>query len=187
MPLIGKICNALGILILIAVIVSAGSVMGAKFLGYEPMGILSGSMEPAYHVGGLVFIDTNARAEEIEVGDAIAYKLRDDMVVTHRVIETDRSEGFFRTKGDANNTEDLAPVPFDNLIGRAVFHVPQAGYILMNLSTPKGFAAGAILIAVLIILFVVPVLTAPGKEEKGGGAVSETKSEGETGGESTTP
>jgi hypothetical protein len=35
----------------------------------------------------------------------------------------------------------------------------------MNLSTPKGFAAGAILIAVLIMLFVIPVLTAPSKEK----------------------
>jgi signal peptidase len=139
--------------------------MLAKLLGYQPMGILSGSMEPAYNVGGLVFINTNANAEEIKVGDAIAYHLSEDTVVTHRVMAIDREQRAFTTKGDANNAEDLAPVPFDNLIGKAVFHVPRAGYILMNLSTPKGFAAGAILIAVLIVLFVIPVLTAPSKEK----------------------
>ena len=166
--MIGKICNALGILILIAVILAAGSVMGAKLLGFEPMGILSGSMEPAYNVGGLVFIDTNARAEDIGVGDAIAYRLRDDTVVTHRVIAKDEGARAFTTKGDANNAEDLAPVPYDSLIGKAVFHVPRAGYVLMNLSTPKGFAAGAVLIAVLIVLFVLPVLLSPAGKGKDG-------------------
>jgi signal peptidase len=121
-------------------------------------------MEPAYKVGGLVFINTGANAEDIGVGDAIAFRLSDDMTVTHRVMAIDAERRTFTTKGDANNAEDMAPVPFDNLIGKAVFHVPRAGYILMNLSTPKGFAAGAILIAVLIILFVVPVLLAPSKE-----------------------
>jgi signal peptidase len=167
MPLIGKICNALGILILVAIIATAGSVMGAKYLGYLPMGILSGSMEPAYHVGGLVFINTNAEAADIKVGDAIAYNLSADMVVTHRVMAIDEAGRTFTTKGDANNTEDIAPIPFDNLIGKAVFHIPRAGYIMMNLTTPKGFAAGAILIAVLIILFVIPVLLTPSKEGKG--------------------
>ncbi|MDR2089010.1 MAG: signal peptidase I [Clostridiales Family XIII bacterium] len=172
--MIGKICNALGILILLAVILAAGSVTGAKLLGYQPMGILSGSMEPAYNVGGLVFIDTNARAEDIEVGEAIAYNLQEDMVVTHRVIAIDEGGRSFTTKGDANNAEDLAPVPFENLIGKAVFHVPRAGYVLMNLSTPKGFAAGAILIAVLIILFVIPVLLAPAKKQE---SISKTQEE----------
>ena len=166
--MIVKICSALGILILMAVILSAGSVMGAKLLGFEPMGILSGSMEPAYNVGGLVFIDTNARAEDIKVGDAIAYELRDDTVVTHRVVAIDEEGRAYTTKGDANNAEDLAPVPYGSLVGKAVFHVPRAGYVLMNLSTPKGFAAGAVLIAVLIVLFVIPVLLSPAKEGKGG-------------------
>jgi signal peptidase len=164
MPLIGKICSALGIGILIAIILTAGSILGAKLLGFQPMGILSGSMEPAYNVGGLVFIDTNAHAEDIRIGDAIAFYLSDDMVVTHRVTEIDAAERLFTTKGDANNTEDLAPVPFDNLIGKAVFHIPRAGYILMNLTTPKGFAAGAILLAALIILFVIPVMLTPDKD-----------------------
>jgi signal peptidase len=167
MPLIGKICNALGVLILIVIILAAGSILGAKLLGFQPMGILSGSMEPAYHVGGLVFINTKAHAEDITIGDAIAFYLSEDMVVTHRVTAIDAAERLFTTKGDANNTEDLAPVPFDNLIGKAVFHIPQAGYILMNLSTPKGFAAGAILIAVLIVLFVVPVMLTPDKDAEG--------------------
>jgi signal peptidase len=130
------------------------------------MGILSGSMEPSYHVGGLVFINTRATAEEIAPGDTIAFYLRGDTVVTHRVVSVDAAARTFTTKGDANNTEDLAPVPFDSLIGKAALHIPMMGYALMNLATSKGFAAGAILLAVLIILFVLPVLLTPSKPKE---------------------
>ncbi|MDR1571046.1 MAG: signal peptidase I [Clostridiales Family XIII bacterium] len=161
-----KVCGAIGTLILIVIIAAAGSVAAAKLFGIQPMAILSGSMEPAYHVGGLVFIDTRAAPGEIAVGDAIAYNLTEDMVVTHRVVGIDPEAREFQTKGDANNAPDIAPVPFGSLIGKAVFHVPQAGYAIMNLPTRKGFAAGAVLAAILIALFAVPALLASAKGGK---------------------
>jgi signal peptidase len=163
---ISRTCNGLGTAILLLVILAAGSVMGLTLLGYTPMAVLSGSMEPAYHVGGLVFIDTNVTAEEIAVGDSVTFTLSADTVVTHRVTAIDAAARAFLTKGDANDSPDLAPVPFEALVGRAAFHIPGAGYALMNLKTTKGFAAGALLVAILIALFVVPVLLAPGKSEK---------------------
>jgi signal peptidase len=167
--IISNLCNGLGTAILLLIILAAGGIMGLTLLGYQPMAILSGSMEPAYRVGGLVFIDTNASAEEIAVGDVIAFTIGAETVVTHRVTALDGAA--FLTKGDANDSADLAPVPYGALVGRAWLHVPQAGYALMNLKTPKGFAAGALLAAVLIALFVVPALLAPAKkdaEKKGG-------------------
>jgi signal peptidase len=174
MALLSKICNALGMAILAVIILAAGSILAARLLGFQPMGILSGSMEPSYHVGGLVFINTNVEAEDIAPGEVVAFYLRQDTVVTHRVVAVDADARTFTTKGDANNTEDLAPVPFDNLIGRAAFHIPMMGYALMNLATSKGFAAGAILLAVLIILFVLPVLLAPSKSGGPGTQPDET-------------
>jgi signal peptidase len=153
-----KVCNALGTLILVAIIVCSGTILVLRFLGYQPMAVLSGSMEPVYNVGGLVFIDTNVAAEEIGVGDVITYNLTEDMIVTHRVIAVDAPGRAFTTKGDANNAPDLAAVPFGSLIGKATFHIPMAGYVMMDLFTYKGLAAGAMLAGLLIILFAVPAL-----------------------------
>jgi signal peptidase len=163
LALIAKICNALGTAILTVIILVAGSILAARFLGFQPMGILSGSMEPSYHVGGLVFIHTGVKPEDVAPGDVIAFYLREETIVTHRVMSVDAAAQTFITKGDANNTEDLAPVPFESLIGKAAFHIPAMGYVLMNLTTAKGFAAGALLLAILIILFVTPVLLTPAK------------------------
>jgi signal peptidase len=178
--------------ILAAIILAAASVLGAQLLGYKPMGILSGSMEPAYHVGGLVFIDTNASPEEVRVGDSIAYGVGEGMVVTHRVVAIDEGGRQFTTKGDANNADDPAQVPFGSMIGRAALHIPLAGYAMMNLSTPKGYAVEAIVIAVLIALFAIPYLFskpagaaaeaggAGAKSDEGGGAKAGGAGSGET-------
>jgi signal peptidase len=175
--LISKICNALGTAILLLIIVAAGGILALTLLGYTPLAILSGSMEPAYHVGGLVFINTNAAPDEVAVGDVITFTIGEDTNVTHRVTAIGGRE--FTTKGDANDSEDLAPVPYDAMIGRAWLHIPLAGYALMNLKTAKGFAAGALLVAVLIVLFVVPALLAPPKKgeesEKNGGIEHENE------------
>ncbi|MDR3277453.1 MAG: signal peptidase I, partial [Oscillospiraceae bacterium] len=176
---ISKVCNALGTLILLLIILAAGGILVLTLLGYKPMAILSGSMEPAYNVGGLVFIDTNAAPDDVAVGDVITFTIGEDTVVTHRVLAMGGGE--FTTKGDANDSNDLAPVPYGAMIGRAWLHIPQAGYALMNLKTAKGFAAGALLLAVLIVLFVVPALLAPPKKgeetQKKGGTDHENNEE----------
>jgi signal peptidase len=162
--LIARVCNGLGTAILVVIVLAAGGLLGLQAAGIKPMAVLSGSMEPAYHVGGLVFINTRVAAAEIEPGDAITFTMGAETVVTHRVVAI--GDGAFTTKGDANDIEDLAPVPFENLVGRAAFQIPRAGTALMNLQTRKGFAAGALLAAVLIALFVTPALLTPSKPKK---------------------
>jgi signal peptidase len=161
--LISKLCNVLGTVILVAIILAAGGILALQLLGFAPMGILSGSMEPAYHVGGLVFINTRVPPEEIVPGDVIAYHMSEETIVTHRVLSVNAAERTFQTKGDANEDPDMAPVQFDTMIGRAWLGIPRAGTLLMNMKTPKGVGVGIITIAVLIVLFVVPVILAPPK------------------------
>ncbi|MDR0861647.1 MAG: signal peptidase I [Oscillospiraceae bacterium] len=160
---ISTLCNVLGTLILLAIILAAGSILLLQVLGNTPMAILSGSMEPQYKVGGLVFINEKVTPQEIREGDVISYHLSEETVVTHRVIAIEGET--FHTKGDNNDSEDLAPVPFADMIGRAWLHIPGAGTALMNLKTAKGFGVGIIIIAVLIVLFVVPAVLAPPKQK----------------------
>jgi signal peptidase len=152
--------------VLITVIAVAGSLLLAQAAGYKPLAILSGSMEPAYNVYGLVVVDTNVVPEDIAEGDVISFMSGEDTTVTHRVIGIDRGARIFSTKGDANNTEDFAPVPFDNLVGRAALHVPWLGYILTNMKTQQGIGMGAIMLALLVALFAIPAILAPGDQAK---------------------
>ncbi len=84
-------------------------------LGYKPMIVLSGSMETSIHTGDLVFVkivDTTTLKE----GDVIAFRNEEDTVTTHRIVEIVYENGkqYFRTKGDANNTEDLNLVEMES-------------------------------------------------------------------------
>jgi hypothetical protein len=46
--------------------------------------------------------------------------------------------------------------------------VPYLGYALINLKTARGFAAGAFLLALLILLFAASALLAPAKDKAAG-------------------
>jgi len=168
---ISKICTMLFVVVLLLVILVTGSMLAAQGLGYKPMAILSGSMEPNYNVNGLVFINTNAQAEEIKVGDVIAFELSGETTVTHRVTEVDVKAQQFTTKGDANDTAD-GPASFDAFIGKAGLHVPYLGGLALGIRSTQGIAIGLLTLAFLIILFVVPILVAPTKKD---GSYQESK------------
>jgi signal peptidase len=160
---ISKVCNTVFYSIVLLIILIVGGLLVGQLLGYKPLAILSGSMEPSYQTHGLLIVDTNVAPEQIEVGDVIAFQLGPETTVTHRVTSIDGQAQLFTTRGDANNMEDLSPVPFDKLIGRAGLYLPLIGYPLMNLHTTTGLAVGLISLAVLIALFVVPQLLAPSR------------------------
>ena len=85
-------------------------------LGYLTYNVVSGSMEPELPVGCLVLVKKTT-SEEVKEGDIIVFH-RGDSVVTHRVIEIQKEERQFITKGDANEVRDSNPIPYHDLIGR---------------------------------------------------------------------
>ena len=70
--------------------------------------------------------------------------------VTHRIIS--QNEKGYRTKGDANKTEDPVPAEASQIIGRVVFHLPYLGYVIHFLKARIPFAAVCIA-ACLSVLF----------------------------------
>ena len=168
--IITKICNIVGTIILIAIVLVAGTVLGLQLFGYAPMAAETPSMEPNYHVGDLIFCDTNVKPEDVALEDVITYRYiqrngKED-IITHRVVEIDAEAREFTTKGDNNRRPDQTPVPFENMIGRAWYRVPisGAGFFLRDLRTVKGLAWGAILLGVLVALFAIPTLFAKANE-----------------------
>lgn len=128
---------------------------GSRLLGLRVFNVISGSMEPTYSVGDLLYV-REVDPESVRVGDPITFVLNEDLVVaTHRVVDIDRENSRFYTKGDANENPDAAPVHFNNLVGVPVFHIPLLGYVSDYIQHPPGtyvaIAVGALLIAAVFL------------------------------------
>lgn len=155
-----------GIVVLLAV-----ALVGVRIVGLQPFVVLSGSMEPTYHVGSLIYV-RSVDPGELKAGDPITYMISEDTVVTHRIIEvlTDESEPdtlYFATKGDANATPDSAAVHYRNVIGKPVFSIPYLGYVSNYIQNPPGtylaIAGGALL---LLLVFLPDLFAESGKDKK---------------------
>jgi len=154
MRIVGRIGNwtaglfgALAVLSLVAF----GALMA---LGYRPVAVYSGSMEPKLPVGSLVLVKP-VGSERIGVGDVITFndpRVR-GRLITHRVVKAiDRPRGrAFRTKGDANTTLDPWTIVLPGQVGRYQLDVPYAGYALVYVKT-REVRTGFILAAALLIL-----------------------------------
>lgn len=116
----------------------------AHILGFSPMIVTTGSMEPTLPAGSMIVAHAQA---DYAVGDIVSFR-QGNAVVTHRIVE-ETPQGY-RTAGDANNTPDRDAVPPSAVLGRVVVCLPWAGAALSFLQGPIGVlllaAAGAVLI-----------------------------------------
>jgi signal peptidase len=127
--LIGK-----GVAVLAGVAVAAALLLvtvGPRFLPYQALVVLSGSMEPAIPTGSLV-VYRKADASQIKRGDVIVFSKPSDPTerVTHRVysIGSGPTGRYFTTKGDANGVPDNWRIPAVGGGWVAVQHLPGIGY-----------------------------------------------------------
>ena len=154
-----------GIVVLLAVLL-----VGARVIGLQVFTVLSGSMEPAYHTGSLIYVK-EVDTFDLEAGDVITFMLNEDTVATHRIVEvvpdeTDSSVIRFRTKGDANNVEDGSLVHYKNVIGTPVFTIPYLGYVASYIQKPPGMYVAIAAGAFIFMLSFIPDLFAKDEEEK---------------------
>lgn len=99
--------------------------------------VVSGSMEPVFYRGDVVFI-RHVDAEDLMKGDILVFKNPyDDTPIVHRIIEITVKDGtrYFSTKGDNNFSPDSyypAPgIPEEGIVGRVVFKVPKVGLVAL--------------------------------------------------------
>ena len=129
---IKKIGNVVTTVLVVAVVLLAIALAGVRLFGLQVYTVLSGSMEPAYHVGALLY-DKKVDPAQLRPGDVITFMLDEETIVTHRIVEVvpdeeDPSVIRFRTKGDANAAEDGSLVHYKNVLGTPVFTIPKLGY-----------------------------------------------------------
>ena len=169
---IKQIWNAVTTVLVTVVVILALALAGARFVGMQVFTVLSGSMEPVYHVGSLIYVK-EVDPYELEAGDVITYMLSDDTVSTHRIVgvvpdEEDPAVIRFRTKGDANDAEDGTLVHYKNVIGSPVFTIPMLGYVANYIQNPPGTYIAISGGAILMLLVFLPDLfdSEEPKEEK---------------------
>lgn len=164
-----RIWNVFTTVLVTLVVIFTILLVGAKLIGLQVFTVLSGSMEPAYHVGSLIYVKS-VDYTKLEVGDAITFMLNENTIATHRIIELipdeeDSTVIRYRTKGDANNSADGNLVHCKNVIGTPVFTIPYLGYIANYIQNPPGTYYIAIsIVAILLLLVFLPELLIVGME-----------------------
>lgn len=157
--------------VLVGIVVAAALLLvGVRLAGLSVFTVLSGSMEPTYHVGSLIYVK-KIDPYDIKPGQAITFMLNENTVATHRVVEVipdenDPSVLRFKTKGDANENEDAGLVHYKNVLGTPVFTIPKLGYVASYIQNPPGtyvaISAGAVL---LLLVFLPDVFAKDGEDD----------------------
>ena len=133
------ILGMIGNVLMVFVFAACLSIVIPRLLGYDAYVVVSGSMEPNIPVGSLVYSHKEDPAS-LQTGDVIVFvdPARGTTPITHRVVSNDTAAGTIKTKGDANEGEDINPATYDNVLGKVAAHVPRAGFIAAMLTSKLG-------------------------------------------------
>lgn len=117
--------------------------------GYSSAVVLTGSMSGTIEPDD--FIITHEQSD-YRVGDIVMYQTG-STPVTHRII-SETKKGY-RTKGDANNTDDGTDIPKEGVVGKVVLVIPKIGAAIRFVRTPIGMLS---LFAAIILITELPNL-----------------------------
>ncbi len=154
-----KIWNVILTFLLIVALGLAAAFTGVRLFGLTPYTVTSGSMEPVYPVGSIIYVK-KVDPHDVQVGEAITFYLNRSTVATHQVWaiegESFRTQGIANRDGEGNILHDAVPVLFEDLIGKPVACLPYLGFIYGAIRTPVGICtlvflgAGACLASLLM-------------------------------------
>lgn len=114
--------------------------------GYKPLVVLTGSMEPTFKTGSIIYYKTVSK-NEIKEGDIITFKSGDSLV-SHRVNKIENY--IYETKGDANNTVDANRIEFSDIVGKDTnINIPYVGYYVKYINDHMYIL---IIVAVVLVL-----------------------------------
>ena len=168
--IIKKVWNAITTVLVILIVILAVLLVGVRLAGFRVFTVLSGSMEPTYHVGSLIYVkDVDYR--QLEAGDVITFMLDENTVATHRIIQVvpdeDEPEVLrYATQGDANDAPDGTLVHYKNVIGTPVFTIPKLGYVANYIQNPPGTYIAISGAAILLLLMFLPDLFSDDEPKK---------------------
>ena len=136
------------IFIALILVISALPIAG----NIKTLTVLSGSMEPAIHTGSVVVIKP---VSDYKVGDVITFSLgsKTQIPTTHRITEIRVASGemVYKTKGDANNSEDSTEVFQRDIVGKVYFSIPYLGYLVDFVQKPFGLMLVVVIFSLIVI------------------------------------
>jgi signal peptidase I len=130
------------------------AVVAPPLVGGRTLVIVSGSMEPAIHMGAAAVL-RSVPSRELQVGDIVAYTppASGAIPIVHRIVEITERDGqrYFTTRGDANPSADVKAFTLPARAWRVSYNIPVAGYVVNFASRPFG---------ILVFIFIPVVLLA---------------------------
>lgn len=153
--ILGRILSILLSILLTVLIISNAYILIVRHTADKPLPtvfgwtwavVVSGSMSPELEVDDLIVIRAG---EDYGINDVVVFE-DGKSVTTHRIV--DIGDRGYITRGDANNTNDLDPVPEEAIIGRVVFRIPGFGIAAEYLRTPLGMTCAVLLMILLLNL-----------------------------------
>jgi len=168
--MIHKIWNWITTVLMTVVVLFTLWLIGIRILGLQPFAVLSGSMEPLYPVGSLIYVK-EVDYRTLKAGDIITYMLDGETVSTHRIVKVYPDEENpevlrYSTKGDANQSIDAGLVHCKNVIGSPLFAIPYLGFVANFIRTPPGTYAAIAAVAFLLMLILFSDSVSPEKSGK---------------------
>jgi signal peptidase len=149
------ICRVLPIILILLVVLAYLPLYVPGLLGYETFAIVSGSMEPTIPTGSLVFVK-DALPDDLEPGDVISFRndIGEGTVITHRLVEKQEENQCLITKGDANATNDLQPIPYGNLIGQVIASIPFLGFLTTFVASIQGKIVMVVILGIAVLMYI---------------------------------
>ena len=165
-----KVWNLITSILVALVVLLAIALVGVRLIGLRTYVVLSGSMEPAYPTGSLIYVK-EVDVHQLKEKDVITFMIDEDTIATHRIIEVlvdeeDSSVVRFRTQGDANDSPDGSLVHYKIVIGSPIFCVPYLGYVANFIQNPPGKYLSIGFGAILLVLVFLPDLLGDDGENK---------------------
>lgn len=142
------------------------AVLATLAFGWKPIMIVGGSMGPGIDAGDLVLVERDVE-HPLAVGSVVTYRGEAGRLVTHRITEA-LADGY-RTRGDANRTDDTSTVPQSAVLGSGRLLIPFLGRPVLWARDGEAPRAALWLVATMGALVVaprrLPVPTAPTRPE----------------------
>lgn len=124
----------------------------SNLFGYQFKTVLSGSMEPEFMTGSIIAVKQVNSETTFSPGDIVTYMSKENTLITHRIIDVEKEQSVFITKGDNNAGADVDSLLVHNIVGKYTgLTIPYIGYVLQIVNSKQGALWFLVLPGILLL------------------------------------